>query len=259
MKRRRAQTLMRDGLHYRREAFRHGLSLLGFEDKTYIGDPHPGDLLVIWNRSFRGAQEAELFERAGAAVLIAENGLLGKGRNGGNWYSLALHHVAGAGGNINHGGPSRWDAMGISLAPWRTGGTGTLILGQREIGEVGIKSPPAWAERTQEACGGKIRKHPGKHAPTTTLEQDLASVEQVVTWASSAALQALMLGVPVFYEHPAWVGAGAARPLAEFGQEPKRDDAARLEMFRRAAWAMWQIDEIDNGTALRHVLGMNDA
>jgi len=42
--------------------------------------------------------------------------------------------------------------------------------------------------------------------------------------------------------------------LAEFGQEPKRDDVARLELFRRVAWAMWTIDEIDNGIALKNLL-----
>ena len=232
---------------------------MGFEDKTHISDPGPGDLLVIWNRSFRGSEDAERFERGGAQVLIAENGLLGKGWRDGNWFSLALHHVAGAGGAVVHGGPSRWASFGVDLAPWNVSGTETVVIGQRQIGERGIKSPEAWAERTAEKVGGRVRAHPGKHDPAVPLAQDIARAAQVVTWASSAALQALMLGVPVFYEHPAWIGASAARPLDEFGQEPKRDDAARLEMFRRAAWAMWRINEIDDGTALRHVLGMSDA
>lgn len=248
---------MRDGLHYRQSAFQHGMRVNGYEVRVHISDPRPGDVLVIWNRSFRGAEDAQHFERAGATVVVAENGYLGKGWRGGNWYSLALGHHAGV-GSWPHGGPSRWDSFGVELAPWRTGGTETVIIGQRGIGEYGIKSPDGWAEGAQQRYGGRIRPHPGKHNKGGPLADDLVNARCVLTWASSAALQALALGVPVYYELPGWIGAGASRPLAEFDKEPLRDDAARLEMFRRMAWTMWQIDEIDNGTALAHVLGKQE-
>jgi hypothetical protein len=68
-----------------------------------------------------------------------------------------------------------------------------------------------------------------------------------------------MFGVPVYYELPGWIGAGAALPLSEFERPPRMDNGARLETFRRLAWTMWQIDEIDNGSALGHLLGAKDA
>ena len=70
------------------------------------------------------------------------------------------------------------------------------------------------------------------------LADDLTGTGSVVTWNSGAALKALKLGVAVWYEFPQWIGARAARPLAEWGAEPKRDDADRLAMFRRLAWAI---------------------
>jgi len=250
----RALVLTKDGLHYRRAVFINGLKTIGFETKDHISDPGPQDVLVIWNRNFRGAEDAERFERHGARVIVAENGYMGKGWLGGNWYSLAFGHHAGV-GHWNVGGPERWDNLKVDLKPWRMNGTENIILGQRGIGERGLKSPEGWAEATQARLGGRIRKHPGRNGNAATLEEDLTHATSVVTWASSAALQALLHGVPVWYEMPGWIGAAAARPIAEFGGEPLRDDAARLAMFRRLAWSMWQIDEIDNGTAFQQLFG----
>lgn len=257
MKQKRAVSLLRDGLHYRKIAFDHGLQMAGFTIKNFaFSDPEPGDVIVTWNRSFRGGEDAKRFEACGATVVVAENGLLGKNFNGGNYFSLALDHVAGAGGTWPVGGPDRWDDLRVELRPWRSGGNETIILAQRGIGEPGIKSPDGWAERIQAELGGRIRKHPGRDAPETPIEDDLRNAKQVITWASAAAFQALLLGVPVFYQHPAWAGAGAALPLSEFGKrEPLRDDGARLALFRRIAWAQWTIDEIDSGTPFKHLLG----
>jgi hypothetical protein len=87
-----------------------------------------------------------------------------------------------------------------------------------------------------------------------SLEHDLRSASRVITWASSAALCAIKMGVPVFYEMPKWIGAEAARPLSEFGRLPNRDDASRLRMFRRMAWALWERSEIESGEAFAHLL-----
>lgn len=248
---------LKDALHYRREAFRHGLVVAGYEDKSYISDPGPNDVLVIWNRTFRGAEDAERYQRGGSRILVVENGLLSKRWNGGNWYSLAFNHVAGAGGEFPVGAGQRWESFNTPLAPWRhTETEAPLIFEQRGIGERHIKSPEGWAERTQAQIGGRIRRHPGRYDETVPLAVDLLNASAGVTWASSAGLQALLHGTPVFYACPVWAGAPAALPLSEWGkQPPKRDDAARLALFQRLAWAMWTIDEIENGSAFFHLLG----
>lgn len=247
----RALCLIREAVHYRRDAFCTGLRAAGFELVSVLDKPKPDDVLVIWNRYGRFDAAARRFEAAGARVIVAENGYLGKDWRGETWYSLALNHHAGA-GRWREGGPERWDSLGVELAPWRTAGTETLVLGQRGIGEPGIASPPRWAEQTQKRIGGRIRAHPGVK-DARPLEHDLANARCVATWASGAALKALLAGVPVWYAMPKWIGAGACGRLQEFNSQPVHGD--RLAMFRRLAWAIWRLEEIRTGEAFRWLLG----
>lgn len=250
---RRALSLLRPQLVYRAERFRAGLQAAGFRLCQAIPDPRPGDVVVAWNRYGQYDAECRRFERAGASVLVTENGYLA-GRVPGKWHALALGHHAGAGVWVDKG-PERWDALGVNLAPWRTGGGETVILGQRSIGEAGIASPRGWEQDVQARIGGRIRPHPHRNDAAVPLVDDLCNAGRVVTWASSAALVALMFGIPVFYGMLGWLGAGAALPLSEWGAEPACDDAARLAMFRRLIWAQSTVEEIEGGEAFRRLLG----
>jgi len=250
----RALSLLRNSEHYRATAFRTGLQAVGFEVVTELRDPMPADVLLTWNRSGGNNETAHQFEGAGARVLVAENGYLGKSWRGEKWFALSLGHHVGA-GEWMPAGRERWDALQVPLAPWREGGTDVLVLEQRGIGEPGIASPPGWAERIAHLTGGRIRKHPGATEPAISLEADLVGVREVITWHSAGALAALMAGVPVFYDFPRWIGAQAAVPLRLRGQVPPlRDDAARLAMFRSLAWAQWAFPEIERGDAFAHLL-----
>jgi hypothetical protein len=249
---RRALCLLRSPIQYRRDAFNRGLQNAGFKLATAIRDPGHGDCLVIWNRYGGYAEEADRFERAGAAVLVAENGYL-PNLVGRKWYALALGHHNGA-GSWSKGGPDRWDALGADLGPWQPAGGEVVILGQRGIGEKGLASPDWWAERTQKRLGGRIREHPARGGKAVTLEDDLREASAVVTWGSAAAIRALVLGVPVWYDFVQWIGAKAAKPLGGWGGEPERDDAARLAMLQRLIWAQWTLQEIESGEAITMVL-----
>jgi hypothetical protein len=245
----RALNLLRSALHYRRDAFSEGLRAAGYDVQHGIDDPEPGDLLLIWNRYAGFNELACMWERRGALVVVAENGWLGKGWRGGDWYAISLRHHSGAGEWANHG-PSRWDGWNVDLAPWRTGGREVLVLGQRGIGEPGIRSPDLWAEDVASRAGGaRVRPHPGMSTTCTPLAADLESVSSVLTWHSGAALVALTLGVPVFYGFKHWIGAQAGLPLEAFfrGEQPLRDDDARRAMFHRLAWSMWTLDEVRTG------------
>lgn len=244
----RAWCMIRNGVNYRRECVLAGLTAIGYKLEDHIDDPRPGDVVVMWNRYAGWHETAGLFERRGADVIVMENGYLGKSWRGGEWFAVARNHHAGAGSWV-YGGPERWDALGVELKPWRTGGTETLILEQRGIGEPGVASPMGWAENAAAKYGGRIRKHPGKFKPLVPLDVDLRNVRQVITWHSGAALQALVEGVPVWYDFPKWIGGAAALPLSAWPGEPKMDDTARLEMFRRLAWTNWNLEEIKSGEA----------
>lgn len=270
----RALNLLRRSIHYRRECFDAGLRAAGFELVDRVDRPAAGDLLLCWNRYGAAAEQADHFERHDARVLVVENCPLGNDLHGGS-YAIARQHVAMTGGTWPDHGPQRWDAWGIELQPVRTGSAETVILGQRGIGHPDVASPDRWAESVQARIGGRIRSHPGTGV-AVPLWQDLQDAREVVTWSSAAALQAMAMGVPVWHAHPRFVGAPAARPLAqhpgwsrreggyrstlhasmgEFAGNPPRDESARLAVFRRLAWAIWTLDEIRSGAAIRTVLG----
>lgn len=247
----RAVCMLRTALHYRRDAFVGGLKAAGLKVLSQLSDPRPGDVLVLWNRYGGYHEVARQWERAGARVLIAENGYIGQG-----YYALAEGHHAGA-GRWPYDGPQRWDALGIELRPWRQSDAPPLVLGQRGIGEPGIASPLGWAERmARRIGGGRIRAHPGKYLPPVPLDADILASGCVVTWASSAALHALRLGVPVWYDCHHWIGGLGARHVSEWGQPPCRSDAARLGMFQRLAWAQWTLEEIRSGAAYERILAL---
>jgi hypothetical protein len=250
----RALNLLRSSLSYRRESFDKGLRAAGFDVVPSLPRPRFGDLLLTWNRYSGFDEQARLFERAGGVVLVAENGWLGKAWRSGEWFALSVGHHAGA-GRWRVEGPERWDAWSVPLQPWRHGGRETVILAQRGIGEVGVRSPDRWAESARARIGcGRVRPHPSDRAPAVPLHEDLAAARDVVTWHSGAALLALMWGIPVWYDFPQWIGAGAARPLREWPGEPRRCDFSRLAMFRRLAWAMWTLDEIRTGEPIERLL-----
>lgn len=257
---RRAVCLIREALVYRRAAFVAGLRAAEFEVVDRTDNPGPGDALVIWNRYGTNDALATQYEQAGASVVVVENGYLGKNWQEDRWFALSLGQHAGA-GEWKPGATWRWDSWNVELAPWRGDWTkeqygNVVILAQRGIGSPLVRSPDGWAQRVQKKIGGRIRAHPGKHPPTVSLQDDLRDADCVVTWASTAALSALMWGIPVFCDFPQWIGMQACQPLSEWGKvPPKCDDAARLAMFRRLAWAMWRAGEVENGTAFRHLLG----
>lgn len=251
---RRAVCLIREALHYRRDAFCDGLRIVGFQVVQALRDPGYDDVLVIWNRYGGYAEQARVWEKAGARVIVAENGYLGKAWRGGDWYALSLNHHSGA-GKWNHGGPERWNTYGVEFQPWRNNTGETLILGQRGIGEPGIASPAGWAEKIQKSIGGRVRSHPGKNEPVITLNSDFDRSGQVVTWHSGAALLALIAGLPVWYGFDRWIGGQAGLPLGLYGAEPKKSDTDRLNMFQRLIWAQWTLNEIKEGTAFAKLLG----
>lgn len=236
----RAWLNLRLSLPARVAAFTAGLQALGYRVEMGLpGRPAVGDVLVTWNRIREGDACARRFEEAGLPVLVAENAAWGNEFAGGGWLSLArnYHNTAG---RFPIGGPERWDALGVELAPWRTGGKEVVVLPQRGIGSPPVAMPRDWLERARR--DGRVRLHPGQRE-CVPLAQDLANARQVVTWGSGAAIKALMLGIPVRSDMPGWIG------------EQDNTDAGRLAMFRRLAWAQWRREEIADGTAFGRLLG----
>ncbi len=255
---RRAWSLIRTEPHYRREAFDAGLQRLGYQVISGPpADPRPGDVVLVWNRMAAGQRAAVIAERAGATVLVAENGYLGADREGRQLYALAIGHHNGR-GRWPEGGAERWDALGLTVEPWRSDGAHVLVLAQRGIGEPGIAAPKDWARKTVNLLARLtrrpviVREHPGRLAAPRPLAEHLAGCWCAVTWSSGAGLKALVAGIPVIHGLSGWIGAAAAGSDLAAIEAPVMPD--RLPMLRRLAWAQWTVGELANGEAFDRLL-----
>lgn len=250
-----ACSMVRDQPHYRADAVRCGLRRLGY---TLVAESGRADVLVIWNRYGWRDTAAKEVESRGGSVIVMENGYLGNDFAGDRWYAAALSHHNGAGQWFCHGN-ERWDLLGHPLLPWSSGEE-AVVLPQRGIGPAGVAMPSTWTQSTLRMLESKkikhrLRPHPGQHATKLkSLEQDLSNAKCAVTWGSGAAIKALAIGVPVYHDFPSWIGAPASLPLSKIGVECLKSDEARIEMFRRLAWAMWRVSEIESGFAFDTLL-----
>lgn len=198
---------------------------------------------------------ANLYEKAGCKVIVAENGWIGQTKDGGKFYALCLGHHNGA-GKWKVGETDRWPLMNVEFKPWRKRGRQIVVLASRGIGEAGVRQPPDWPKQIIRELKGRtareivLRPHPGdSHAP---IEKSIEGAHAVVTWASGAAIKAIALGIPVFYALPKWIGAKAAMPITHDLEDPYLND--RMPMFRRLAWAQWSTSEIMTGEPFRCLL-----
>lgn len=245
--------LIRDQPVYRRGAFLSGLKAAGFE--TRHGPPQDveaGDVLVMWNRYADNHAAATRFEEAGGSVLIAENGYLGVDRSDRRRYALARDGHNGS-GFWYVGSEARFPALDVKLQPWRWGDSAghILVCPNRSFGRPGYIMPPTWPEDvarrirkfTQRTV--RIRPHPGNNLPKKPLAEDLENAHAVVIWSSSAGVEALMAGVPVFCEAPAWICKSAASKDLRSIDSPNLTE--REPVLERLAWAQWHVDEIAAG------------
>lgn len=254
-------TIRRDP-HYRRAAFDAGLQRLGYKLVTSGPPKSRADLLLMWNLHGGNETLAIEWEAKGGTVLVCENAYIGKDDQGRQLYAIAAHGHNGSGW-FPVGTDDRFAALGIDLKPWVPEGGHVLVAGQRGIGSRKMASPPNWDDRMMQRLRElkvpkvKLRRHPGRTPPATTLEQDLEGASACLIWSSASGVKALTLGIPVIYCAPHWICEGAAKygldgppqPL-----KPVRDDALRRLAMHRMAFGQWRVDEIEQGAPFRWIL-----
>ena len=250
----RACCLFRAGVAYGKDHFTKGLERCGYQLVAPQQNPAPGDVLLLWNRTPQFQAVAQRYERAGAFVIVAENGYVGRAP-GGKLYALALGAHNGA-GRWRCGGPERWQTQAIDLQPWRQAGDHVLVLPQRGIGSPPAAMPYQWPTTTLNALQRatarpvRLRRHPG--AAKTEPYEDLRGAWVAITWGSGAAVKALVAGYPVFHDMPGWIAAPAARQGITDIEHPHYGD--REAMLARLAWAQWSAAEIESGEAFSWLL-----
>ena len=247
---------------YRREAFEAGVKAHGYKviDRPEFGE---NDLFVTWNLHGHNETLAANARKAGAKVIVAENGAIGKDKNGIQLYSMArdAHHAGRW--FVDQSDRSRWDALGIPVLPWQNREDGhVLICGQRGIGSRLMASPPAFERNTEQELkragfkNVRIRFHPGRtpsKAPTP-LEDDLKGARVCAIWSSMSGVKALTQGIPVAYFAPAWVGSWGATQGVAGVEFPRADDELRMKALIAVSWYQWTVDEITRGVPFDHLL-----
>lgn len=247
-----------------------GLKAAGLDART--GAPPSiaaGDVVVIWNRYGEMHELATRAEKAGAVVLVAENGYLERPHFGGQHYALARGGHNGQGEWLPRG-PGRWDALGIELKPWHgpdanwvneeNDGRHILVAPNRSFGRPGYIMPPNWSADVCKRLARvtrrpvRVRMHPGSNAPKVPLAQDLANCWAVVIWSSSVGVHALIAGVPVIAECPAWICKRAALADIREIEAPWGRCSERLPALMDMAWAQWTCDELATGEPFRRLL-----
>lgn len=236
--------------YYRREAIEKGLKRLGYT-LANTGQPHGrDDLLITWNLK-KGAEErrAGEWERKGGTVLVFENGYLAKQDK--TYYAISTHGHNGSGW-FPVGDDDRFTPLGFDIKPIRTlmPEGEILVRGQRGIGSELMASPPQWAEKKVAKLKANGRKnvrlipHPGNFKPKTAVEQDLARASHLYIWASAMGVRALVEGVPVTHDAPAWICMDWTRD-------------GREESLRRMAHGQWHFNEIATGEPFARMAAHN--
>lgn len=262
-----AYCLIREGPHYRRNAFLEGLRHNGFTVSVNQppDGPHAGNVLVIWNRYGDRHFIAERFEKAGGRIVVAENGYMGRDAQGRQFYALSAdwhqRPLIEVRSQKAEGRSSRFDALGIPLAPWREKGEHILICSQRCFGVPPHAHERKWPGQMANELRRytkrpiRIRWHPeDKGVPPADrtkrrLEEDLVGCHAVVVWSSTAGVKSLIAGVPVFRCGPDFIAQDAAPLGIDAIEQPWMGD--RMPALERAAWGQWSVDEIESGTPFR--------
>lgn len=254
----RATVMIRRPPPFRIEAFRSGLRSIGYQLRDEPEErPTKDDLLILWNRYGSGERWARVYEAAGAHVLVAENGYMGREWRGETWYTLCRTRHNGA-GQWPQADVGRWSGFHMELAPWREQGNHVLVLPVRSIGAPPVRQPDDWLGKTLTYLRGttarplRVRLHPGERPALVPLEDDLKGAHCCVTWGSGAGIKAIAAGIPVIYGFPQWIGAPAARALGHNIEDPFLGD--RLPMFERLANAMFSVNEIATGKPIEALL-----
>lgn len=270
-----AVVLLRDRPPYRRNAFVAGLRRNGYTvatgwptpKKRRPYEPQPDHVLVVWNRYGANDQYAKIFERAGAAVLVAENGYLDFAGTD-KTFAISLYQHNGAGLWPNDA-PERFEKFDLDLTPWRTRGGDVLVLPQRGIGPPGVAMPNSWTAEVQRRLVARegvrrprVRPHPGTQRNVKPLLDDLEGVGAAVIWGSGAGHKALVAGVPVFYEFEKWIGGPAAcagiKHVRERMLDPERYMGDRVAMLTRLAQAQWTVEEVESGEPIERLVALHE-
>ena len=231
------------------DAFGDGLKAHGVTVSTLQEDPTKADFIVTWgDRRPPGCT---------LPPLMLENGYI----NGdtGSYEVRRRAHISTSWGAL-HGHadatpdcPSdRWDALSIEIVPWHDRAGPVLVCKQLQNDKT-APTAEQWRNVMRDVTYSFdrliMRLHPRDAPDQPPLETQLASASACVTWASTAAVEAVLAGVPTIVYHAGSIASPVTSP----------DCAARRFLGERSQWAynlayrQWTHDEIRSGECWQHI------
>lgn len=145
---------------------------------------------------------------------------------------------------------------GVVIEPWRTGGAHVLVCPPDDkIAALMGFDHHAWLRDVLERLGNNTDRmvivRPRNHEQMRPLAADLADAWALITWASNAAVEAVIAGVPVFCTGDCAASVmGRSDPInIEYPHRP--DD--RYEWAAALAANQWTLDEIRSGIAWKEL------
>jgi len=261
---RRAMVKVLDRAPYNGAAIKQTLKRLGYQ--VVAGPPAdvgPGDVIVTWNRYQRDMGHIQAFEAGGGKNIVFENSPLGRTRDGGPWYSVAVGGHNGA-GVYREPDIMQFGRLNYPVREWGIKHTGTILfLATRHMGAPDAREPKSWLAKamsfTQQKWNltAKVRAHPGPQyaVPEVALEDDLKDTGVAITWGSSAGIKAILAGYPVFYGFDRWVGGLAAQEL--FKSDVLHPACVgRGPLIAQLATVINSLGEVEAGDPLAELLGV---
>lgn len=160
-------------------------------------------------------------------------------------YRVTLNCLQHSGAGQTDG--SRWDALGITLKPWRSGGDHIVVVEQSKSFMREVVGDADWFEKkvqhltVNQPRPLRLRRWSSdKMGLSVSLQQDLLNAWALVTHSSAAAIMAIIAGIPAICDAGpvSMNGSSALDPL--FNIERDR-------IFGVLADNQWTLDELRAG------------
>ncbi len=234
-----------DGSHANQALRRIGTRLGAGECLRDGVTPRDADLLIQWG--FKPTVSLMTHIDAGKPYVIFDLGYFDDGRMG--RFSMSWNGFHGTALDVPDvlDRPPRYHP---ELKPWRSEGSRVVVCGQMPLDQsLRGQDIESWmgraATEASEAFGLPVMKrpHPKMLNPwepqPPTLSEELQDAHVLVTWTSTAAINALFMGVPVVAQH----AGSMAFPVAAYDMQ-RRTPPGREAWAHRLSWREWDFNDV---------------
>lgn len=240
-----------------------GMRASYYNPNLYAPQSHrPSDVAVFDTQRGNAKIAKEMHGKDGSACILIDLGYIKRASadNKDGYFQVSLDNLGWL--PLFSCEPSRFAALGVKVHTRKGQGEYGLILAQvpkdaaHGMDEAGIRGFVDEFASKIEKAGYKavVRPHPGSklvfNGVTThegSLEEAIEGAAFVVTYNSTAAVEAIIAGVPVFCHGSAHYACVANR--GTFEKPEVASVAERTDYLQRLAYAQWTPVEIEEGKA----------